>query len=254
MRSQTMLGALAGALLVLPPSGSVTAQEDSAYVYSSYYRCHGSLRPAVATLRDDWGPIVQKRMDAGHVSAWGVLTHDTGNEWSMAIYHVGPDRDALNTALDEALAEYFEAHPEEGAQFGETCPTHEDYIWTTGPGSEAGAGIAQGRPAAGMSVYYICHEGREAVADLIVEKVWAPILDKQVSEGRLNSWGWLSHFVGGKYRRLLVTDGADHGALLDARDQFIEESAAEDAGLAAAFSDVCDGHTDVMWDIAVSKP
>jgi hypothetical protein len=255
MRLSTRLAALAGALFVLPLAAGASAQEDeTAYVYASYYQCSGGLNDAIATLRDDWGPIVQSHMDADHISAWGVLTHATGNPWTMAIYHVGPEIGALNTALDQALATYFEQHPEEGAQFGENCPTHEDYIWTTGLGSEPGAAVAQDRTTAGMSVYWVCDEGKEAVADLIVENVWAPIYDQQVTDGLINSWGWLSHFVGGEYRRLLVVDGADHSTLLEARNQALEATGAENAALAAAFSDVCNGHTDILWDIAISVP
>lgn len=53
------------------------------------------------------------------------------------------------------------------------------------------------------------------------------------AEETRNSWGWLSHLIGGEYRRVPVTDGADHASLFEARNQFIEESAAEDVGLTA---------------------
>jgi hypothetical protein len=254
MRRSTRLAAFAGALFVLPLAAGASAQEDeTAYVYASYYQCSGGLSDAIATLRDDWGPIVQAHMDANHISAWGALTHATGNPWTMAIYHVGAEIGVLNTALDEALATYFEQHPEEGAAFGESCPTHEDYIWTSSLGSQPALTVAQDRADAGMSVYWVCDEGKEAVADLIVENVWAPVYDQLVADGSLNSWSWLSHFVGGKYRRALITDGADHGTLLEARNQALEATG-ENAGLAAAFSDVCNGHTDVLWDIAISVP
>lgn len=254
MRLPTRLAAFAGALLVLPFAASASAQEDdSAFAYSSYYQCTGGLSDAIATLRDDWGPIIQGHMDAGHISAWGVLTHDTGNPWTMAIYHVGPDIGELKTALDTSLGEYFQQHPDDAAAFGETCWSHEDYIWTSGTGSQPATDVGQDRASAGMSVYWVCDEGKEAVADLIVENVWAPIYDQQVADGQINSWSWLSHFVGGKYRRALITDGASAGALLEARDQALE-AAGENAALAAAFSDVCNGHTDVMWNIAISVP
>lgn len=252
---RTRFAALTGALLILPMAGTATAQdEDSAYVYASYYECGPGMGEALRTLREDWGPIIQRKIDAGAVAAWGVLTHDTGNPWSMAIYEVGDDLGALMTALDEAIAEYFEAHSEAGAQFGRTCPRHEDYIWATGVGSEAGAGVAQDRAEAAMSVYWVCDEGTEALADLVVESLWAPVLNRQVAEGKLHSWGWLEHWVGGEYRRLLVTDGADHATLLEARNEFLEATAAEDAALAGAFSSVCNGHTDILWDVAVSAP
>lgn len=171
----------------------------------------------------------------------------------MAVYHVGEELGVLKTALDDAQDEYFEGHAEAGARFGDTCPTHEDYVWTTGPGSAPGAAIAQQRPGAGMSVYYVCDEGKEALADLLVEEVMGPLYDRQVAEGRLNSWGWLSHFIGGKYRRALVTDAASQADLLEARNRIIEADARNPA-LSAAFNEVCNGHTDVLWNIAVSRP
>lgn len=255
MRNEAWPAVLAGAFLILPAWGSAVAQEDddTAYVYASYWTCTGGLGDAVATLRDDWGPIMQKHVDAGHVSAWGVLTHQTGNAWSMANYHVGDDLEVLNTALDNAQAEYFEAHPEEGAAFGEACPTHEDYIWISGPGSQPAAELAQNRPSVGMSVYYVCDEGREAVADLIVEEVFGPAYDRQVEAGLIDSWGWLSHYVGGKYRRLLVTDGPDRASVMEARTRVIEDDSVNPA-LAAEFNDVCNGHQDILWNIAVSQP
>ncbi len=253
MRVSNPLAVVVGLFLLVP--GAVAAQEDqeTAYVYASYYDCGPGQSEAVASLRDDWGPLVQERMDAGTISAWGILTHDTGNEWSLGVYHVGSDLGAMNDALNADLAQYREADPEAAARFGEVCPSHVDYIWTTGPGSEAGAAVAQDRQSAGMSVYYVCDEGREPVADLIVEQVVGPALDRQVQEGRLNGWGWLSHFVGGEYRRLLSVDGPDQSSILEARNQWIEETS-EQAALMAAFNDVCNGHTDILWNIVLARP
>ncbi len=253
MKTRIGVPAVAAMFLILPSWGEAAAQVgDTAFVYASYWECAGGLEDAVSTLRDDWGAILQGHMDAGHVTAWGVLTHNTGNKWSLANYTIGPEIGPLMQALEDAQAEYFEAHAEAGRRFGESCPTHEDYIWMAGLGSEPGATVAQERPAAGMSVYWVCDEGKEAVADLIVEQVWAPVLNRQVQEGRLSSWVWLSHFVGGEYRRALVTDAADHAALLDARDEMIAQTSGN--ALAGAFSDACNGHTDVLWNIAVSRP
>lgn len=252
MRAANPLRALAGLALLVPWAASAQ-EEETAYVYASYYECGPGRSEAMATLRDGWGPMVQEMMDAGAVSAWGLLSHDTGNEWSIAVYHVGSDLAALNDALDQGLTEYAGANPEDMAALTAACPTHVDYIWTTGPGSEPGAAMAQDRASAGLSVYYVCEEGREPVADLIVENVVGPALDRQVREGRINGWGWLSHFVGGEYRRLLSVDGPDHGSILEARTQWIEETG-EEAALMAEFNNVCNGHTDVLWDIVESHP
>lgn len=247
---------LSAALLALAWPGVAAAQEEdeSAYVYASYYECGPGMGAAVATLRDDWGPILQAPMQSGAIAAWGVMTHNTGNPWSVVAYEVGNDLPALMSALEAGIAEYFEQHPEEGAAFGEACPRHEDYVWVTDTGSEAGAGIAMGRPEAGLSVYWVCDEATESVADLIVQNLWAPILDRMVEEGSIRSWGWLEHYLGGKYRRLLVTDGTSHADLIAARDRLEQESAEEDPYLATAFSNVCNGHTDVLYDIVAGAP
>jgi hypothetical protein len=255
MRVPTILAAFAAVLLIPLAADNAAAQDDEvAYVYASYYECGPGQGRAFEVIRDLWGPLVQAQIEAGTISAWGTLAHNTGNPWSMLLYHVGADLNALNEALEGMISQFGTENPDAVAEFGAACPRHEDYIWTTGPGSEAGAGVAQDRASAALSVYMVCDEGREAVADLIVEEVFAPIYDKQVEEGRLNGWGWLSHYVGGKYRRLLTMDGADHATLLEARSQILSEIGSEHGALAAAFTDVCNGHQDVMWDIVNSAP
>jgi hypothetical protein len=256
MRVPTIVAAFAAALLIPLAAGDVAAQDDeSGYSYASYYQCGPGQGRAFEIIRDLWGPMVQAQMDAGTISAWGTLAHNTGNPWSMLIYHRGEDLNALNEALEGMVSQFGSEHGDAAAEFEAACPRHEDYIWTTGPGSETGAGAARILSAsAALAVYMVCDEGREAVADLIVEEVFAPIYDKQVEEGRLNGWGWLSHYVGGKYRRLLSMDGADHASLLEARSQILSEIGSEHGALAAAFTDVCNGHQDVMWDIVISAP
>lgn len=255
MHRSLWLTALVGALLIVPWADSATAQEDeNTYVYASYYECGPGMGAAVRSVRDDWGPIIESKIESGAIATWGLLTHDTGNPWSVGIYHVGEDFGAMDAALNEVLAEYSEANPEASAQFGQACPRHEDYVWVSDLGSESGAGVAQDRQNAVMSVYWVCVEGKEAVADMIVETLWAPVLNALVSDGTLGSWSWLEHYLGGEYRRLLSVDGADHATVLAARDRLIEETGAENPGLASAFSDVCNGHTDILWNLAAGGP
>lgn len=255
MRRPPILAALAGLLLLPAVPERAAAQDDAtAFVYGGYYQCGAGQGRAVEVIRDAWAPVVRPHIEAGHITAWGLLTHRTGNQWSMALYHVSDDVSTLQSVLEEMVQQFVSENPDAAAEFREACPTHEDYIWTTGPGSVAGTEIAQNRPSAGLSTYWVCDEGREAVADLIVEKVYGPLYDKEVEEGRLNSWNWFSHFVGGKYRRLLVMDGTDHASLLEARGNVIQATNAANAALAAEFSNVCNGHQDVLWDIAISEP
>ncbi|NIT88442.1 MAG: hypothetical protein GWO36_16470, partial [Gemmatimonadetes bacterium] len=58
--------ACAAVLLLAGLSAQAAAQDESAYVYASYYQCvPGQQEQAVELLRDSWRPIVRKHMDAG---------------------------------------------------------------------------------------------------------------------------------------------------------------------------------------------
>ena len=112
--------------------------------------------------------------------------------------------------------------------------------------------VAQDRSTAGLSIYWVCEEGRGPLIDLLAEEVFAPAWNAQVEAGLINSWSWFAHFLGGEYRRLLVADGADNNAVLTARDNVIECMSEESPGLAGEFSRVCNGHTDYLWSIESS--
>lgn len=242
--------------LTLCAAAPLAAQEDEdqAYIYASYYQCApGGISTAVQTLRDVWSPVMQEHVDAGDVTAWGALTHSTGNEWSLGLYQVGPDLDALMGAIGASIQRLYEENSEAGAAFSDACPRHEDYVWLNMFSSDPAANLATERSEAGLSVYWVCDEGRESVADLVFEELMAPAWNEQVEAGLVNSWSWSEHYLGGKFRRLLATDGPDHASLLEARNNVIE-SFGENPGLAAAFSDVCDGHQDNLYDIVLTRP
>jgi len=135
----------------------------------------------------------------------------------------------------------------------EACDEHEDYVWNYVDGSAPATEVAQNRSNAGLSIYWVCEEGRGALIDLLAEELFAPAWNAQVEAGVINSWSWFSHFLGGEYRRLLVADGVDHNAVLTARDNVIELMG-ENAGLAGEFSRVCNGHADYLWNIEGAAP
>jgi hypothetical protein len=243
-------------LLTAVVPGQVAAQDDEVrpLVYGVYMQCNTGAQARVTEIvRDTWGPVVEGRIASGDLSAWGMITHHTGGPWERAVYFVGTDRARMMGALDGMVGD-LAADEDAFAEVWSHCPTHEDYIWQYTSGSDPAAEVAQTRPTAGMSTYWVCDEGREAMADLLAEEVFGPLWDAQVEAGLINSWGWFSHFVGGEYRRLLVIDGADHESLLAARGAVIEQSNAESGALAAEFSNVCNGHTDYLWNIEISSP
>jgi signal transduction histidine kinase len=57
--------------------------------------------------------------------------------------------------------------------------------------------------------------------DELFKKVSQPALEKAAKEGKLTSWGWNSHVVGGKYRRLETLTGPDFETLMKARAEII---------------------------------
>ncbi|NJO13141.1 MAG: hypothetical protein HC872_06395 [Gammaproteobacteria bacterium] len=82
--------------------------------------------------------------------------------------------------------------------------------------------------------------------------MFAPTYDKMVAEGKLTTWGWMEHIVGGKYRRLATMTAADVPALMAARSSIVE--AMQNDPLASTLDDICGSHSDYIWDIKFEKP
>ena len=90
---------------------------------------------------------------------------------------------------------------------------------------------------------------KEGRADEIVKTVFAPIYDAHVGEGRLASWGWSEHIVGGKYRRLATMTADDWPTLLKIRGEIFDAMDEADNPLADEFSEICGSHSDYLWEI-----
>jgi hypothetical protein len=250
------MSALCVVLLPLATADDAAAQDEATpIVYGVYLECNPALGQRLSEIvADVWGPMVRQRIDSGDLTAWGMITHATGGPWNRALYQVGTDLARLLGAVDEMVAEWAESSPETLTEFWDACGDHEDYVWRYVTGSAPAEQVAVARPTAGMSTYWVCDEGRGSLVDLIVEEAFASIYDAQVEAGLLNSWSWFSHFVGGEYRRLLVMDGASHEELLTARDNVLEAIGDEHAGLGSEFTNVCNGHTDYLWNIEIAEP
>ena len=96
--------------------------------------------------------------------------------------------------------------------------------------------------------YFKCDAGREFRADEIIERSFKPHYDAAVEAGEIVQWSWLSHFVGGEWRRALVlstTNMDDLLAAAGALGEAIQESTPE-AG--RVFTEVCPEHEDYIWE------
>jgi hypothetical protein len=97
------------------------------------------------------------------------------------------------------------------------------------------------------ATYFECDPADEARADEIIKRNYKPHYDAAVEAGDISSWSWLSHFVGGKWRRVLVLTTGNMDDLLDASGalgEILEETTPE-AG--RVFTEVCNVHEDYIW-------
>jgi len=238
---------------------SCVAQEEEEevperYIYASYFQCPGGpLARADEIIAEDVGRMDQFVED-GTILGWGWLSHHTGGPWQRIFYHQAGSIDALldgSDAIQDTGDDDDDDESDDALTFGQVCNKHDDYIWQAKAGSLA-TGAERG--SAGFSVYHICDIDREERADEIVNEHVAPILNQFVEDGKLTSWGWSSHVVGGEYRRLQTMTAADHKALMAARGDAIEAIYGEDNEAGAELSEICGPHVDYMWNIVHETP
>lgn len=237
-----------GAFLFLS-TAAVAQDEQETYIYTTYFYCDVAQQDRADEIFESIDkPLYEAAFKDGAITSWGWLAHHTGGKWRRAQYHAAGSVEAL-LAAQEAVGEKREEVDDSG-EFGKICNSHDDYIWrgVTGNGGNL---LATARGAVGLSAYYVC-DAREAAADEIVKSVFAPIYDAQVADGKLTSWGWAEHIVGGKYRRLATMTAADWPTLFAARASILEAS--DDSELGDIFADICDSHADYMWEIRHENP
>jgi len=247
MKKYLLIAILAMAITAPMALSAEEENKEERYIYATYFYCNTAKQEQADELvKKNTVPVYDAGVADGTIKGWGWLSHHTGGQWRRIQYHTSDSvagllkaQETLGKRMDEAMG---------GANdgFGEICSSHEDYIWK----AEAG-GVATGaRAEAGLSVYHVCNFAKEERADEIVKTVFAPVYDKAVAAGKIKSWGWLSHQVGGKYRRLGTMTAANYDDLLKAWGEILEEIYGDgDNAEANEFSEICTSHTDYLWDI-----
>lgn len=231
------------------PFVAMAQDEQESYIYVTYLYCDVTKQERADEIVEELDkPIYDAAVKDGTISGWGWLAHHTGGQWRRARYHAA----GSVVELLEALETIGDEQQDEDAveEFGEICNSHDDYIWR----SVAGSGVdilAVPRGKVGLSAYYVC-DTREAAADEIVEKVFASVYDDNIGAGKLTSWGWAEHIVGGKYRRLATMTAEDWPSLFAARASILE--AGQDSELGSQFSEICSSHADYLWEIRHENP
>jgi hypothetical protein len=225
------------------------AEDPTVFTYATYFYCDVTGQDKVDEIvKTQNAPVYDQMVKEGLISGWGWLAHHTGGKWRRLQYYQAPSVAALLDAQAE-MNKRFDAAADADMAFGKICNAHEDYIWEVESGSSG-----TDRGAAGFSVYYTCDNSKEERADEIFAKDFGPVFDKYVAAGKLKSWGWSSHWVGGSFRRLQTMTAADHKTLLAARAELIEEMYAEDNAAGQEFNAICGSHSDYMWDIQLETP
>lgn len=227
-------------------------EQETRYTYATYFYCNTSREDAADALMERDAPIMDGLVEDGTILAWGWLAHHTGGTWRRIRYHMTDSVEGAMSALkkfDDAIAEVHGEDDAAGKAFSEACPKHDDYLWQV----EAGT-VGEKRGSVGFSVYHYCDINREDRADEIVAEHVAPILDKMVKDGKLTTWGWSSHVIGGKARRLQTMTASDIGTLLKARQEAIDTIYEDDSAAGTELSEICGPHVDYVWNIVHEKP
>ena len=235
--------ALTVGMFLLPPAAN--AQDDPAFVFGIYYKCNQALEArADEVVRDVFGPVAQKHVDAGHLTGWLWLTHSQGGEWRRIMVTTGTDLGQMMDVREQMVAEITESHADDMNDLAAACPTHDDYIWQGVDFSTSNVAIVG---AASVSAYHTCQRSREARADEIFTELLGPLYQKHIDLGHLNSYSFYAHRAGGEYRRLETVSGADHTTVLNMQGAVYNEAFETDPVAVQEFLDICNTHTDYMW-------
>jgi len=239
------------AMSLLSMAAVAQDEEPSLFTYATYFHCNVGMEDAADTLMERDAPIIDGLVDDGSILGWGWLSHHTGGSWRRIRYHLSDSAEGALSALTTIGDAVAEVHGEDnpaGDAFAEACPRHDDYLWQVEGGS-----VGEERGSVGFSVYHLCDINREERADEIVGEHIAPILDKMVEDEKITTWGWSSHVIGGRVRRLQTMTAADMGSLLSARQEAIDTIYSEENEAGVEFSDICGPHVDYIWNIVHEK-
>lgn len=252
MKSRLTLAAALCALLAPLPALAQEEEPDPA-VFAAYFHCNESTEARADTIiAESIGPILDRHMDSGAISAWGWYAHHTGGHWRRLLYMVSADVPSVMLARDALIDDMIAEAGEATAELTQVCPSHDDYVWTVAARSDPA--LEQGRGSVSLNSYMICDFTEEDRASRIVDEVFADVYNKHVEEGTITGWGWLEHNIGGQYRRISVIAAPDLSSLLAARGAIFDDLFEENPIALDRFSQICDSHTDYIWDMQITKP
>jgi len=235
-------------------AGNVLAQDDEqpdVYTYATYFYCNVGKQDAADKVMERNAPVMDKLVDDGAIGAWGWMSHHTGGQWRRIRWHQSDSIIGALEALDtmqDAIEKEFGEDDAAAAEFSEACPRHDDYLWQVVDGK-----FGDKRGKVGFSVYFTCDITREGRADEIMAARGKPLLDKMVDDGKLDTWGWQTHVIGGKVRKLQTMTAKDLPTLIAARTEAIQLMYPDDSAMGQEFAEICGSHVDYIWNNELGK-
>lgn len=226
-------------------------EKPEMYVYATYFNCEPEQESAVdEQVQIAYTPIYNDAVKNNTITNWGWLKHHTGGQWRRILYHSAPSLDALFAAQDTMNEKFETVLGKSTDAVGRGCKSHDDYVWQYVTGSRPSL-TSSARGKASLSVYMECRISGEDKADEIFKKHFAPVYNAQVGKGKLTSWGWMSHVIGGKYRRLQTITADNYSDLFKAQEIILDTLYYKDKNKhATEFSEICTTHQDYLWDIS----
>jgi hypothetical protein len=241
---KTTILMLAATVASLAPNllWAAQAQENPIFIFATYFHCNsGMVERADDAVAKQYKSELDRMVKDGAVSSWGWLRKSVGGEWARAGFLTGPSLQGVLSAA-ATYGVMSDGHPPRKV-FDEACSSSEDYIWHVLAGSDPRAR----RGKAVFSTYFVCDQSREMQADALVKRVVGPMYDKMVADGKLTTWFWAEHMVGGKYRRLVSLTAPSRDALIAVREELV--AAAEHDPLDEAVTSICGSHQDYIWEV-----
>jgi hypothetical protein len=239
------------ACLFLIVTGTAQAEDKpvEAFTYATYHVCDiAKQERADAIFEQLQKPIYDAAVADGTITNYGWLVHHTGGKWRRGMYFGASSIQGLLDAQDKIGNQIDAKNEKLVTEFGQICNSHDDYIWHRIAGNVGT--VARG--GAAFSVYSVCDASREEQADALVTQVFTPMFDKFVADGKLKTWGYIEHVVGGSIRRTLTMSATDMKTLMATRAEVIDTVL--DNPLGEVFTDICGDHADYMWDIKFANP
>jgi hypothetical protein len=217
-------------------------QETPIFIYATYFHCNSATVENADDSVAKYKSELDRMVKDGSVISWGWLRKNVGGEWARAGFLTGSSLKAVLSAAD-TVAVKSDGHPPHppAKVFEAACSPAEDYIWHVLAGTDPRAH----RGEVAFSTYLVCDQSREAQADALVKRVVGPTYDKMVADGRLMTWSWAEHIIGGKYRRLATMTAHKMEDLIGAREALV--AASEHDPLDEAMTSICGSHQDVLW-------